>query len=93
MRVNMLKCNDYLPNPKDSVDTQAVARRVAETVIAGLLILMMAACNVGANDKRSVLAPEVAARAQPESSLGDQRWSAAGGSYSALRLHIPDRST
>jgi outer membrane protein, multidrug efflux system len=85
----MSKCTDYSPISKLAADhctTEDVVRRVAQTAIAGLLILMMAACNVGPNYKRpatstpqsfrGVLAPEVAAPAQTESSLGDQRWSA-----------------
>jgi multidrug efflux system outer membrane protein len=85
----MSKCTDYSPISKlaaDQCTTEAVVRRVAQTAIAGLLILMMAACNVGPNYKRpatstpqsfrGALAPEVAAPAQTESSLGDQRWSA-----------------
>jgi outer membrane protein, multidrug efflux system len=85
----MSKCTDYLPIAKFAADhctTEVVVRRVAQTAIAGLLILMMAACNVGPNYKRpatstpqsfrGALAPEVAAPAQTESSLGDERWSA-----------------
>jgi outer membrane protein, multidrug efflux system len=85
----MSKCIDYLPISTFAADhctAEAIVRRVAQTAIAGLLILMMAACNVGPNYKRpatstpqsfrGALAPEVAAPAQTESSLGDQRWSA-----------------
>jgi outer membrane protein, multidrug efflux system len=77
----MSKCADSL----ERWNTQSVATRVVETVLAGLLILMMAACNVGPNYKRpatstpqsflGALAPEVAAPAQAESSIGDQKWS------------------
>jgi hypothetical protein len=44
----MSKCADSL----EHWNTQTVAARVVETVVAGLLILMMAACNVGPNSKR-----------------------------------------
>jgi outer membrane protein, multidrug efflux system len=81
MRAIMSKCADSL----EHWNTQSVATRVVETVVAGLLILMMAACNVGPNYKRpaastpqsfrGALAPEVAAPAQAETSIGDQRWS------------------
>src|SRR5712672_3434999 len=77
----MSKCADSLGH----WNTQNVATRVVETVVAGLLILMMAACNVGPNYKRpatstpqsfrGALAPEVAAPAQGETSIGDQKWS------------------
>ena len=77
----MSKCADSL----EHWNTQSVATRVVETVVAGLLILMMAACNVGPNYKRpaastpqsfrGALAPEVAAPALAETSIGDQRWS------------------
>ena len=77
----MSKCADSL----EHWNTQSVATRVVETVVAGLLILMMAACNVGPNYKRpatstpqsfrGALAPEVAAPAQAETSIGDQKWS------------------
>jgi multidrug efflux system outer membrane protein len=62
-----------------------MAMRVVETVVAGLLILMMAACNMGPNYKRpatstphsfrGALAPEMSTPAQAEPSIGDQRWS------------------
>jgi hypothetical protein len=48
MRAIMSKCADSLEHWK----TQSVATRVVETVVAGLLILMMAACNAGPNYKR-----------------------------------------
>ena len=77
----MSKCADSL----DHWTTRQVARRVVETVVAGLVILMMAACNVGPNYKRpatttpqsfrGALAPEIAAPAQAEPSIGDQKWS------------------
>jgi outer membrane protein, multidrug efflux system len=77
----MSKCTDS----RDHWTTRHVARRVVETVVAGLVILMMAACNVGPNYKRpatatpqsfrGALAPEIAAPAQAEPSIGDQRWS------------------
>src|SRR6266481_4901368 len=67
MRAIMSKCADSLGH----WNTRTVATRVVETVVAGLLILMMAACNVGPNYKRpaastpqsfrGALAPEVAA--------------------------------
>jgi hypothetical protein len=44
----MSKCSDSLPVTDHSA-THTVAMRVVETVVAGLLILMMAACNVGPN--------------------------------------------
>jgi len=75
----MSKCADSL----EHWNTQSVATRVVETVVAGLLILMMAACNVGPNYKRpatstpqsfrGAFAPEVAAPAQAETSIGDQK--------------------
>jgi outer membrane protein, multidrug efflux system len=65
----MSKCADSL----EHWNTRSVATRVVETVVAGLLILMMAACNVGPNYKRpatstpqsfrGALAPEIAAPA------------------------------
>jgi outer membrane protein, multidrug efflux system len=77
----MSKCADSL----ERWNTRSVATRVVETVVAGLLILMMAACNVGPNYNRSAtstaqsfrgaLAPEVAARPQAEISIGDPSWS------------------
>jgi outer membrane protein, multidrug efflux system len=77
----MWKCVDS----PDHCTTHIVVKRVAQTLVAGLLILMMAACNVGPNYKRpatstpqsfrGALAREVAEPAQAESSLGDQRWS------------------
>jgi outer membrane protein, multidrug efflux system len=80
----MSKCADSLPVTDHSA-THTVAMRVVETVVAGLLILMMAACNVGPNYKRpaastpqsfrGALAPEIALPAQAEPSIGDQRWS------------------
>jgi hypothetical protein len=46
----MSKCAD---SPSVSHwNTQTVTTRVVETVVAGLLILMMAACDVGPNYKR-----------------------------------------
>ena len=74
----MSKCDEYAP----------VVNKIAQAAIAGLLILMMAACNVGPNYKRpatstpqsfrGALAPDIAspAQAQPESSLGDEQWPA-----------------
>src|SRR5258705_8684852 len=72
MRVNMLKCDDYFPNPKYSADypvAHVVVRRVAQAVIAGLLALLVVGCNVGPNYKRlavstpqsfrGALAPEI----------------------------------
>ena len=85
----MSKCADSLSIPKHSTDhsvAHAVVRRVAETLVAGLLTLMVVGCNVGPNYKRpaastpqsfrGALAPETAPPTQIESSLGDQRWSA-----------------
>src|SRR5580704_8313777 len=81
MRAIMSKCADSL----ERWNTRTVATRVVETVVAGLLILMMAACSVGPNYKRpatstpqsfrGALAPEIAAPAQAETSIGDQKWS------------------
>jgi multidrug efflux system outer membrane protein len=74
----MSKCDEYAP----------VVNKIAQAAIAGLLILMMAACNVGPNYKRpatstpqsfrGALAPDIAspAQAQPESSIGDEQWPA-----------------
>src|ERR1700730_5323864 len=83
MRAIMSKCADS-PFLEHWI-TRSVATRVVETVVAVLLILMMAACNVGPNYKRpatstpqsfrGALAPEVAAPAQAETSIGDQKWS------------------
>ena len=85
----MSKCAEYLPVSNVSTSrstTHVVIRRVAETVIAGLLTLMVVGCNVGPNYKRpaattpqsfrGALAPEIATPAQAASSLGDQQWSA-----------------
>lgn len=48
----MSKCADSASiNPWN---TQTVAVRVVETIVAGLLILMMAACNVGPNYNQSL---------------------------------------
>jgi hypothetical protein len=47
----MLKCSDSLPVTHHSA-THTVAMRVVETVVAGRLILMMAACSVGPNHQR-----------------------------------------
>jgi hypothetical protein len=58
MKVNMSKYTDSSPALQSSADhcnTETVVRRVAETVIAGILILMMAACNVGPNYKRTAV--------------------------------------
>jgi outer membrane protein, multidrug efflux system len=81
MRAIMSKCADSL----EHWNTRTVATRVVETVVAGLLILMMAACNVGPNYKRpatstpqsfrGALAPEAGAPAQAETSIGDEKWS------------------
>jgi multidrug efflux system outer membrane protein len=72
----MSKCDEYAP----------VVNKIAQAAIAGLLILMMAACNVGPNYKRpatstpqtfrGALAPDIAAPAQAEASLGDEKWPA-----------------
>jgi multidrug efflux system outer membrane protein len=72
----MSKCDEYAP----------LINKVAQAAIAGLLILMMAACNVGPNYKRpatttpqsyrGALAPDIAPPTQAEPSLGDERWSA-----------------
>jgi multidrug efflux system outer membrane protein len=85
----MLKYVDSIPIPKDSadhIDKHAIARKVTHAVVAGLLALMVVGCTVGPNYKRPVastpqdfrgaLAPEIPSSAQPESSLGDQQWSA-----------------
>jgi multidrug efflux system outer membrane protein len=85
----MSKYAEYLPVSNVSTDrstTHVVIRRVAETVIAGLLTLMVVGCNVGPNYKRpaattpqsfrGALAPEIATPTQAASSLGDQQWSA-----------------
>src|ERR1700733_6489474 len=81
MRAIMSKCADSL----EHWNTRTVATRVVETVVAGLLILMMAACNVGLNHKRpatstpqsfrGALAPEVSTPGQAETSIGDEKWS------------------
>src|SRR5271155_1296909 len=76
MKANMSKCDEYAP----------VVNKIAQAAIAGLLILMMAACNVGPNYKRpatstpqafrGALAPDIVApaQAQPaETSLGDEQ--------------------
>src|SRR5271169_5584888 len=78
----MSKCADSL----EHWNTRTVATRVVETVVAGLLILMMAACNVGPNYKRpatstpqsfrGALAPDIASPAQAELSIADEQWSA-----------------
>jgi outer membrane protein, multidrug efflux system len=72
----MSKCDEYAP----------VVNKIAQAAIAGLLILMMAACNVGPNYKRpatstpqtfrGALAPDIAPPAQAETSLGDEKWPA-----------------
>src|ERR1700678_395193 len=78
-RANMSKCDEYAP----------VVNKIAQAAIAGLLILMMAACNVGPNYKRpatstplsfrGALAPDIAspAQAQPaQASIADEQWPA-----------------
>src|ERR1700722_14366787 len=82
MRAIMSKCAESL----EHWNTRNVATRVVETVVAGLLILMMAACNVGPNYKRpatstpqsfrGALAPDIAPPAPAEASLGDEKWPA-----------------
>ena len=85
----MFKYADDLPTPNVSANystAHVAVIRVAQTVIAGLLILMVVGCNVGPNYKRpaattpqsyrGALAPEIAPVTQTESSLGDQQWSA-----------------
>ena len=73
-RANMSKCDEYAP----------VVNKIAQAAIAGLLILMMAACNVGPNYKRpatstpqtfrGALAPEIA---PPDPvSIADEKWPA-----------------
>ena len=72
----MSKCDEYAP----------VVNKIAQAAIAGLLILMMAACNVGPNYKRpatstpqsfrGALAPDIASPAQAEASIGDEQWPA-----------------
>jgi multidrug efflux system outer membrane protein len=72
----MSKCDEYAP----------VVNKIAQAAIAGLLILMMAACNVGPNYKRpatstpqtfrGALAPDIAPPARAEASLGDEKWPA-----------------
>src|SRR6202034_3024346 len=75
----MSKCDEYAP----------VVNKIAQAAIAGLLILMMAACNVGPNYKRpansntqsfrGALGPDHASpdQGQPaETSLGDEKWPA-----------------
>jgi len=72
----MSKCDEYAP----------VVNKIAQAAIAGLLILMMAACNVGPNYKRpatstpqsfrGALAPDIAPPAPAEASLGDEKWPA-----------------
>jgi outer membrane protein, multidrug efflux system len=66
-----------------------VVKRVGQALIAGLLLLMAMACNVGPNYKRPIagtpqtfrgaMAPDIppasAASPTPEASLGDQQWS------------------
>ena len=70
----MSKCDKYAP----------VVNKIAQAAIAGLLILMMAACNVGPNYKRpatstpqtfrGALAPEIA---PPDPvSIADEKWPA-----------------
>jgi len=89
MKVNMSKYADSSPIsniPPDRDIAHTVTRRVAQTVIAGLLALMVVGCTVGPNYKRpsattpqsfrGALAPEIAPAANVESSLGDQQWSA-----------------
>src|SRR5580692_7860687 len=75
-RANMSKCDEYAP----------VVNKIAQAAIAGLLILMMAACNVGPNYKRpatstpqsfrGALAPDIASPAQAETSIADEKWPA-----------------
>jgi multidrug efflux system outer membrane protein len=85
----MFKYADDLPAPNilaNHSTAQGAVKRVAQTLIAGLLVLMVVGCNVGPNYKRPVattpqsyrgaLAPEIASTATTESSLGDQQWSA-----------------
>jgi outer membrane protein, multidrug efflux system len=70
----MSKCDEYAP----------VVNKIAQAAIAGLLILMMAACNVGPNYKRpatstpqtfrGALAPEIAP--QDPVSIADEKWPA-----------------
>ena len=72
----MSKCDEYAP----------VVNKIAQAAIAGLLILMMAACNVGPNYQRpatstpqtfrGALAPEIAPPAPAEASIGDEKWPA-----------------
>ena len=75
----MSKCDEYAP----------VVNKIAQAAIAGLLILMMAACNVGPNYKRpatstpqtfrGALAPDIASpdQAQPaQASIADEQWPA-----------------
>ena len=70
----MSKCDEYAP----------VVNKIAQAAIAGLLILMMAACNVGPNYKRpatstpqtfrGALAPDIA---PPDPvSIADEKWPA-----------------
>ena len=70
----MSKCDEYAP----------VVNKIAQAAIAGLLILMMAACNVGPNYKRpatstpqtfrGALAPDIAPPAPV--SIADEKWPA-----------------
>jgi outer membrane protein, multidrug efflux system len=72
----MSKCDEYAP----------VVNKIAQAAIAGLLILMMAACNVGPNYKRpatstpqtfrGALAPDIAPPAPAEALIGDEKWPA-----------------
>ena len=71
----MSKCDEYAP----------VVNKIAQAAIAGLLILMMAACNVGPNYKRpatstpqtfrGALAPDIAPPAIAVS-IADEKWPA-----------------
>lgn len=64
----------------------AVARRVVQVVIAGLLMSMVVGCSVGPTYKRpaastpqsfrGALAPEIAPSTEVAGSLGDRQWSA-----------------
>lgn len=89
----MSKYADSLPVSivsTESNDTHAMvhalARRVAQAMIAGLLTLMVVGCTVGPNYKRpaastpqsfrGALAPEIAPSVEAAASLGDRQWSA-----------------
>jgi multidrug efflux system outer membrane protein len=84
----MSKCVDSLSISNVSTDrsaTHIAVLRVAQTVLACLLTLMVVGCRVGPNYKRpatstpqsfrGALAPEIAPSAQTTASLGDQQWS------------------